>query len=123
VDTELEEIWSTFNRITEETVGLKKARHIKGLPEEVMKACDQRRKARITMLNNPSESNRSTYSKLNKNVKWQVKQWKRKLLETEITEMEEDHAKITVTNSSKELRNWPERRKRFQLQPKTKMVP
>lgn len=97
VDTEVEEIWSTFkdttNRITEEIVGLKKARHIKGLPEEVMKACDQRRKARISMFNNPSESNRSAYSKLNKNVKWQVKQWKRKLLETEITEMEEDHAK------------------------------
>ena len=96
-DTDLEGIWSSFrdttNRITEETVGLKKARHVRGLPDEVMKACDHRRKARIKMLNNPTDRNRTTYTKLNKTVKWQVKQWKSKLLEMEIVQMEEDHAK------------------------------
>ena len=51
------------------------------------------------MMNNPSPSNKSAYSKLNKSVKYQVKQWKRKLLEKEVVEMEDAFAK----NNSHEL--------------------
>ena len=102
-DTDVEGLWCKFrdatNKATEETAGLKRPRQVRGLPEGVRKACQQRRKARILMMNKPTAQNKSAYSKLNKNVKYQVKQWKKKQLEAEVTEMELAHAK----NNSHEL--------------------
>ncbi|XP_072037967.1 tRNA (34-2'-O)-methyltransferase regulator WDR6-like [Amphiura filiformis] len=48
-----------------------------------------------------SPANKTSYYKLNKHVKWTVKQCKRKLVE--VAEMEEAHAKNKTMNSSKEL--------------------
>ena len=48
--------------------------------------------------------NKSTYSKLNKSVKYQVKQWKRKLLEKEVVEMEDAFAKINSHEFFKKVR-------------------
>ena len=78
----------TTNNISEEIVGFKRSRQVKGLPEEVCKACEQRRKPRILMMNNPSAHNKKSYTKLNKAVKYEVKKWKRKILDTEVEEME-----------------------------------
>ena len=102
-NSDTEEIWTKFrdttNSITEATVGIKRARHVKGLLEVVRNACHQRRKARILMMNNPTALNKTNYSKLNKSVKYQVKLWKRRLLEKEVEDMEDAH----VRNNSHEL--------------------
>ncbi|XP_030840865.1 craniofacial development protein 2-like [Strongylocentrotus purpuratus] len=96
-DTDVDELWKKFrdttNNISEEIVGFKRSRQVKGLPEEVCKACEQRRKARILMMNNPSDCNKKSYTKLNKAVKYEVKKWKKKILDTEVEEMELAHAK------------------------------
>ena len=82
------------NRITEEVVGIKRTRQVRPPPEDVRKACKVRRKSRLILMNNPSPLNKSKYAKLNKTVKYEVKKWKKKLLETEVSEMEMAHAKI-----------------------------
>ena len=102
-DTDVEGLWSSFrditNKHTEETVGVKRARQVKGLPEDVRNVCHLRRKARIAMMNDPSPCNKNNYAKLNKTVKFEVKKWKRRLLDKEVSEMEVAHAK----NNSHEL--------------------
>ena len=54
-NSDTEELWTKFrdttNSITEATVGTKRARQVKGLPEVVRNACHQRRKARILTMN------------------------------------------------------------------------
>ena len=53
-DTDVDGLWTSFrditNKYTEETVGVKKATLVKGRPEDVRAACNQRRKARIVMM-------------------------------------------------------------------------
>ena len=51
------------------------------------------------MMNNPTAHNKNQYAKLNKSVKYEVKKWKRTLLDREVEEMELEHAK----NNSHEL--------------------
>ena len=66
-------------------MGLKKARLVKGLPEDVHEACNQRRKARIViMMNDPTPCNKNKYAKLNKTVKFEVKKWKKSILDKEL---------------------------------------
>ena len=90
----------TTNKITEDVVGHKRAKQEKGLPEDVRKACEERRKARLLMLSNSTTSNKAKYRKLNQTVKYEVKRWKKKLLDKDVEDMEA--VKITVMNSSKE---------------------
>ena len=103
-DTDVDGLWTSLrditNKYTEETVGLKKARLVKGLSEDVREACNQRRKARIVMMNDPTPSNKNKYAKLNKTVKFEVKKWKKSILDKEVSVMEAAHAKTTVMISS-----------------------
>ena len=101
-DTDADELWKqiyTTNNITEEVVGFKRSNKVEGLPEDDCKTCEQRRKARILVMNNPSAHNKKSYKKLNKTVKYEVKNWKKKILDAEVEEMEIAHAK----NNSHEL--------------------
>ena len=102
-DTDVESLWSTFrdttNKITEEVVGFTRTKQINNLPEDVRKMCAERRKARCVFMNNPTPNNKNNYRKLNKKVKYEVKKWKKILLDKEVEEMEIAHAK----NDSHEL--------------------
>ena len=55
-DIDVDSLWTKFkdttNKITEDVVGHKRAKHVKGLPEYVRKACEERRNARLLMLSN-----------------------------------------------------------------------
>ena len=66
---------------------------MKGLQENVVKACEERRKARIQKINNPDMRNKEKYNKLNKTVKREVKRWKKTLLTKDVKEMEKAYAK------------------------------
>lgn len=87
------------NDITEKVVGFNNSKRLKGLPEDVRNACEERRKARITALSQPTPRNKQRYKRLNKKVKREVKRWKKKVLNLEIEEMESAYAK----NNSHEL--------------------
>ena len=43
------------NNITKETVGFRRRKHVEGLSPEIELACDQRRRARVSLLENPSD--------------------------------------------------------------------
>ena len=112
-DTNVESIWETFrdttNKITEEVVGFTKAKQIKSLPEDVRKMCAERRKARCLFMNNPTAQNKNDYSKINKKVKYEVKRWKKILLDKEVAEMEIAHAKHDSHELFKKVKNLPGR--------------
>ena len=68
-DTNVENLWTKFkdntNKITyHEVVGIKKTKQVRGLPEDLRKACQKRRKARITLMNNPIPLNKRKYTHL-----------------------------------------------------------
>ena len=62
-------------------------------------------------MNNPSPLNKSKYAKLNKTVKYEVKKWKKKLLETEVSEMEMAHAKNNSHELFKRLKETSQRKR------------
>ena len=63
--TDVDSLWTklkdTTNKITEDVVGHKRAKQAKGLPEDVRKACEERRNARLLMLSNSTTSNKAKY--------------------------------------------------------------
>ena len=93
---------------------------MKGLPEDVRRACEQRRKARTLMLNNPNTQNRKTYKAINKKVKYEVKQWKKKILDSEVKEMETAHAKNDSHELFKRVKKLAGEREKLQLAAKNK---
>ena len=101
-------------------MGIKRKKQVRGLPEDVRKACKERRKSRIFLMNNPSPLNKSKYAKLNKNVKYEVKKWKKKLLETEVSEIEMAHAKNNSHELFKRVKNLAKERDKTQLAARNK---
>ena len=57
------------------------------------------------MLSNSTTSNKAKYRKLNKTVKYEVKRWKKILLDKDVEDMEAAYAK----NNSHEEVGWRER--------------
>ena len=94
---------------------------MKGLPEDVRKACEERRKARLLMLSNSTTSNKAKYRKLNKTVKYEVKRWKKKLLDKDVEDMEAAYAKNNSHELCKRVKKLAgERELKHNLQPRTK---
>ena len=122
--TDVEDLWSKFrdttNNITEEVVGRRRAKLVKGLPENVVKACEERRKARIQKINNPNERNKEKYNELNKTVKCEVKRWKKTLLTKDVEEMEKAYAKNNSHMLFKTVRKLAGERNNIQLAAKNK---
>ena len=123
-DMDADGLWVKFrdttNTMTEEAVGFKRPKAVMGLPEETRKACEQRRKARTLMLNNPSIKNKKLYKKLNKEVKFKVKKWKKKILDSEIIELEAAHAKNDSHELFKKVKKLAGERDKLQPAAKTK---
>ena len=71
-------------------------------------------------MNNPSPLNKSKYAKLNKTVKYEVKKWKKKLLETEVSEMEMAHAKNNSHELFKRVKKLAKERDKTQLAARNK---
>ena len=108
-DTNVESLWSTFqdmtNKITEEVVGFTKAKQIKSLPEHVRKMCAERKKAQCLFQNNPTAQNKNDCRKINQKVQYEVKRWKKRLLDKGVEEMEIAHAKHDSHELFKKWRN------------------
>ena len=69
------------NNITKETVGFRRSKHVEGLSPEIELACDQRRRATVSLLENPSDlAKKQQYKTFNTAVKKAVKQQKNKVL-------------------------------------------
>ena len=71
-------------------------------------------------MNNPSPLNKSKYAKLNKTVKYEVKKWKKKLLEMEVAEMEMAHAKNNSHELFKRVKKLAKERDKTQLAARNK---
>lgn len=71
-----------------------------------------------------SRQNKNNYAKLNKTVKYEVKKWKRKLLDREVKEMEIAHAKNNSHELFKKMKRLAQERKetKYSQQPRTEMV-
>ena len=93
---------------------------MKGLPENVVKACEERRKARIQNINNPNERNKEKYIELNKTVKREVKRWKKPLLTKDVEEMEKAYAKHNSHMLFKTVRKLAGQKDKIQLAAKNK---
>ena len=50
------------NNITKETVGFRRRKHVEGLSPEIELTCDQRRRARVSLLENPSATREPFWS-------------------------------------------------------------
>ena len=105
----IEEVYSQFknvtNRVTEQVVGYKRKKQIRGLPPEIEEACAQRRKARRDMLNSPGdEAKREEYMKLNHEVKKAIKKQKNNNIQEKVEEIEMDFKKNNSHNLFKHVR-------------------
>ena len=123
-DTDVDSLWTKFkdttNKITEDVVGHKKAKQVKGLPEDVRKACEEKRNTRLLMLSNSTTSNKAKYRKLNKTVKYEVKRWKKKLLDKDVEDMEGAYAKNNSHELFKRVKKLTGERDKTQLAAKNK---
>lgn len=91
----MEELYTKFkeetNKTTEDLVGVRKRRRIRGMTAEEEELCAMRRSVRTRMINNRQDADaRERYRTLNRQVKARVKQRKNQELEDRITQMEID---------------------------------
>ena len=72
-NADIDELYERFknitNEVTSQTVGTRKRKNVEGMPIETTVLCNDRRKARLTMLTDPLTENKDTYRKLNREVK------------------------------------------------------
>ena len=115
-NTDVEELYNSFknmtNDVTKETVGLRKRKSVERLSMEEAELCSQRRKARSSMLNNPSTQNCETYRNLNKQVKAAVRKVKAQQLQDKVITLEEQFRKndsYSLFKTVKELEGKPKK--------------
>ena len=91
---DIDELYERFKNITNEitlqTAGTRKRKNVEGMPIEITVLCNDRRKARLAMLTDPSTENKDTYRKLNREVKNVVRRIKNLSLEKKVLQLE-DH--------------------------------
>ena len=94
------------NGITKSIVGIKRNPKTEGLGKEVENLCKQRRNARLVHIKDPNNFNaRETYKSLNKVVKREIKNFKKKKLEQKIQAMEQDFYKNNSYNLFKTVKD------------------
>ena len=95
-----------------QTVSTQKRKNVEGMPIETTALCNDRRKARLAMLTDPSTKNKDTYRKLNREEKNAVRCIKNLSLEKKISQLEE-HFQINESHhlfkSVRELEGKPKK--------------
>ena len=109
-DQEINQLYKKFkyetNGITESIAGIKRNPKTEGLGKEVENLCKQRRNARLVHIKDPNNFNaRETYKSLNKIVKRETKNFKKKKLEQKIQAMEQDFHKNNSYNLFKTVKD------------------
>ncbi|XP_066934865.1 uncharacterized protein [Clytia hemisphaerica] len=106
IDTVYNEFKQVTNEATEELIGRVKHRKVDGLPQEVEKACEERRKARLALLKDGNAVNVARYRELNKDVKKSINKHKKENLEKKVVQMENDFQRNNSFNLFKTVREW-----------------
>lgn len=92
-NADVDELYERFKNITNEvtlqTVGIRKRKNVEGMPIETTELCNDRRKARLAMLTDPSTENKESFRKLNREVKNAVRRIKNYSLEGKVLQLEE----------------------------------
>ena len=109
-DISLEEMYNSFtqcvNTITNESVGKRRRKLVDGMSAQTAALCEERRKARITMLADPSNVDAaSRYKTLNKEVKRAVKMTKIRKMEEKVKQIESDYRENKTHNLFQNVRD------------------
>ena len=111
-NADVDELYERFKNITNEvtfqTVGIRKRKNVEGMPIETTELCNDRRKARLAMLTDPSTENKESYRKLNREVKNAVRRIKNHSLEGKVLQLEEHFQRNESHHLFKSVRNLKE---------------
>ena len=110
IDTVYTAFKQVTNKATDELIGRVKHRKVDGLPQEVEKACEERRKARLAMLKDGNDVNVARYRELNKDVKKSINKHKKENLEKKVVQMENDFQRNNSFNLFKTVRELEDKR-------------